>query len=271
MLAAHELHMKHKASTRQATIDELEITLPLLERFFAEEGFQAPPGQIRAELAGLLSGDESAVFLAWLDGVAVGVATVTTTRGLELGYSAEMEDLYVLPEARGQGVGSTLIEAVKSWCRSGGCTQVAVVVTPEGQAAHHLIEYYRSRGFQETGRTLLFAPLEQEGSPPYSENQEKPTMTEHPPYTDEGFTIVARVIQQKGYCGAGHHVGDEVIFDGQTVQGKVCIHALYSFLPKVLAMRYGAEFPWLQDKDVATHPCPDAWNPVVFEIRRLRT
>ena len=84
------------------------------------------------------------------------------------------------------------------------------------------------------------------------------------------FPIVARVIQVVGQCGAGHQVGDQVTFDGQTVQGKICIHALYSFLPKVLAMRYGAEFPWLQDPDVATHACPDAKNPVVFEIRRIR-
>ncbi len=95
-------------------------------------------------------------------------------------------------------------------------------------------------------------------------------MTDHPSYADTGFTIIARVIRQEGYCAAGHRVGDEIVFDGQTVQGKVCIHALYSFLPKVFAMRYGAEFPWLEDKDVATHACPDAWNPVVFEIRRVR-
>ncbi len=95
-------------------------------------------------------------------------------------------------------------------------------------------------------------------------------MTDHPPHTNDGFTIHARVIKQEGRCAAGHQVGDEVIFDGQTVQGKVCIHALYSFLPKVLALRYDAQFPWLEDKDIATHACPDAWNPVVFEIRRLR-
>jgi len=61
-----------------------------------------------------------------------------------------------------------------------------------------------------------------------------------------------------------------VIFDGQTVQGRICLSALYSFLPKVFAMRYGATFPWLSDPDVATHACPDARNPVVFEIRRIR-
>lgn len=95
-------------------------------------------------------------------------------------------------------------------------------------------------------------------------------MTEHSTHADEGYTIVAQVIRQEGRCNAGHRVGDQVLFDGQTVQGKVCIHALYSFLPKVFAMRYGAGFPWLQDQDVATHACPDAWNPVVFELRRVR-
>jgi uncharacterized repeat protein (TIGR04076 family) len=84
------------------------------------------------------------------------------------------------------------------------------------------------------------------------------------------YKIIARVIQKAGNCDAGHQIGDEVVFDGTTVQGKICIHALYSFLPKVFAMRYGAIFPWLKDPDTATHPCPDASNPVVFEIRRLR-
>ena len=95
-------------------------------------------------------------------------------------------------------------------------------------------------------------------------------MTDEPKRESKVFTIVAQVIRQEGHCGAGHQVGDQVVFDGLTVQGKMCIHALYSLLPKVFAMRYGAEFPWLADPDVATHACPDAWNPVVFEVRRMR-
>ena len=89
-------------------------------------------------------------------------------------------------------------------------------------------------------------------------------------YEDKGYKIVVRVISQGGTCIAGHRVGDTVVFDGQTVEGKVCLHALYSFLPKVFAMRYGAQFSWLKDPDVSTHACPDAFNPVVFEIRRVR-
>jgi uncharacterized repeat protein (TIGR04076 family) len=93
-------------------------------------------------------------------------------------------------------------------------------------------------------------------------------MAQEPP--EDGYTVIARVIRQEGRCAAGHQIGDEVVFDGLTVQGKICISALYSMLPKIFAMRYGATFPWLEDPDVATHACPDAWNPVVFEIRRIR-
>jgi len=115
---------------------------------------------MRTRLAGMLKDDDSAVFLAWLGNEAVGVATVTTSSGIELGLSAELEDLYVLPKARNSGVGSALIASVEDWCRMRGCTLISVVVTPEGQAAHNLIEYYHRRGFEETGRTLMFAHLD---------------------------------------------------------------------------------------------------------------
>lgn len=87
---------------------------------------------------------------------------------------------------------------------------------------------------------------------------------------DKVYKVIATVQSAKGHCSFGHQVGDRVVFDGETVQGRVCLSALYSFLPKVFAMRYGADFSWLEDKDVATHACPDAFNPVVFEIRRIR-
>jgi uncharacterized repeat protein (TIGR04076 family) len=86
------------------------------------------------------------------------------------------------------------------------------------------------------------------------------------------YKIVTKVISVRGTCEFGHTPGDEIVFDGETIRGRICLHALYSFLPKVFAMRYGADFPWLDanHKDVATHACPDAYNPVVFEIRRIQ-
>jgi uncharacterized repeat protein (TIGR04076 family) len=83
------------------------------------------------------------------------------------------------------------------------------------------------------------------------------------------YNVVARIIGQTGTCGRGHAVGDEVLFTGDSVQGRLCITALYSMLPKVFAMMYGAQLPWLEDQSVWTHACPDHENPVVFELRRV--
>jgi uncharacterized repeat protein (TIGR04076 family) len=80
--------------------------------------------------------------------------------------------------------------------------------------------------------------------------------------------VTAKVISIKGECGI-HKTGDICTFTTEGVQGKVCIHAMYSMLPKVFAMMYGAKFPWLQNPDISTHACPDAVNPVVFEITRI--
>jgi len=83
-------------------------------------------------------------------------------------------------------------------------------------------------------------------------------------------SVTAKVISVKGTCGLGHKVGDVVKFTESGVEGRICIHALYSMMPAVFAMLYDASFPWLQDPDKKTHPCTDAANPVVFEIARHR-
>lgn len=82
--------------------------------------------------------------------------------------------------------------------------------------------------------------------------------------------VRAKVTSVKGACELGHRVGDVVRFTDKGVEGPLCIHALYSMMPKVFAMMFNAEFPWAKDHpDTLTHPCPDAANPVVFELTRI--
>lgn len=79
--------------------------------------------------------------------------------------------------------------------------------------------------------------------------------------------VTVKVISQEGTCAAGHEEGDEIEFDFDTneIRGDVCLHALYSMFPKIFAIAYGASFPWTEQP---THACPDAKNPVVFEVTR---
>ena len=88
--------------------------------------------------------------------------------------------------------------------------------------------------------------------------------------SNEIIAVEAKVKSIKGTCAVGHKVGDVVRFTETGVENKICIHALYSMMSSVFAMMFDAQFPWLKDPDVKTHACPDAANPVVFEIRKVR-
>ena len=84
------------------------------------------------------------------------------------------------------------------------------------------------------------------------------------------YRVEMKVIEQKGTCEFGHRVGDVVKFDGETIEGKICWHSLCSVIYKVHGSLYGADYPWLKDKEVVWHPCPDFKNPVIYEIRRFK-
>jgi uncharacterized repeat protein (TIGR04076 family) len=85
------------------------------------------------------------------------------------------------------------------------------------------------------------------------------------------YDIEVIVKSQKGKCEFGHKVGDKIVFNGKSIKGDICYSALMVLLPKVYAMRYAADFPWAEENgDVIFNACPDADNPVVFRIRRVR-
>jgi aminoglycoside 6'-N-acetyltransferase I len=145
---------------QEVGVKSFETAFGLLERFFREEGFSTPVEEMRTTLHTMMTAPICAVFLAWRGKEAVGVSTVTTSVGIEYGRSAELEDLYVLPEQRGSGVASALIEAVCAWCSQKGVSVVLVTVTPEGETEHKLLDYYLRRGFTNTRRIILERTLD---------------------------------------------------------------------------------------------------------------
>jgi len=79
--------------------------------------------------------------------------------------------------------------------------------------------------------------------------------------------VTARVISQEGTCVAGHRVGDEFVIGQETPPG-MCSWAFYTLFPFAEVLQFGGSFPWEEDPGKATVACPDAANPVVFELRR---
>lgn len=85
----------------------------------------------------------------------------------------------------------------------------------------------------------------------------------------EMFPVKLKVVSQKGTCAAGHTEGDEFFSSGLTPEG-VCLEAFHALYPSLWALMMGGSFPWSQDPDACRIACPDAANPVVFELTRVR-
>ena len=85
----------------------------------------------------------------------------------------------------------------------------------------------------------------------------------------ERYEVAVKVVSQEGTCNAGHKVGDEWVISRHTPEG-ICLSAFNALFPNVRVLTFGGIFPWATDPDTSTVACPDAKNPVVFELRRLR-
>jgi len=84
------------------------------------------------------------------------------------------------------------------------------------------------------------------------------------------YPVKLKVISQKGTCEAGHKVGDEFDCSGLS-PGGICLFALNAIMPFLMPLMFGGTFPWSDDPDKAEAVCPDAENPVVFELQRVQT
>ena len=85
----------------------------------------------------------------------------------------------------------------------------------------------------------------------------------------ERHEVLIKVVSQKGKCEQEHKVGEEWVLGGKTPAG-ICCSAFAALLPNARTLMFSGSFPWETDPDVSTVACPDAKNPVVFELRRLR-
>ncbi|HEY3077575.1 MAG TPA: aminoglycoside 6'-N-acetyltransferase, partial [Burkholderiales bacterium] len=66
---------------------------------------------------------------------------------------AFLEGIYVLPEARRQGVAASLVDAVCRWARECGCCELASDALLENPLSHAV---HRALGFEETERVVFF-------------------------------------------------------------------------------------------------------------------
>ncbi len=104
--------------------DDLAGAIELLCRFFSEEGFDTAPETIAAHVRQLAGIEACGLFIAEDRGKTIGVATVSMEFGIEYGWWAEMGDLYLVPEYRGQGLSRQMVGAVETFLKDRGCSRL---------------------------------------------------------------------------------------------------------------------------------------------------
>lgn len=141
-----------------APVSEADIPalLPMMQALQIEDPFDQPFNSDRAIGALKEMLDHPALGRAWLielDARSIGYVVLTLTLSIELGGRAGMVDeLYVVPEHRGQGIGRAALQFVAEQADALGARVLLLEVSRSNERAKQL---YRSVGFEDRGYHLM--------------------------------------------------------------------------------------------------------------------
>jgi ribosomal protein S18 acetylase RimI-like enzyme len=140
-------------SLRLATIDDLPELFPRTTALNAHEAIALDPAVLHDALARLLR--EPGLGGAWLverDGAVIGYAIVSFGYDLEFnGRDGFLTELWIDPEARGGGAGTTALDLLASELRARDIHALHLVVRPENPA----VRLYQRSGFAVSPRLTM--------------------------------------------------------------------------------------------------------------------
>jgi GNAT superfamily N-acetyltransferase len=133
--------------------DDTTRIVPLIQAQVAASGRYAPdPDQLAEIVHALLISQFSDFLLAEVDGQALGVLQINYRLSTwEVAPYAVIEDFYLAPQLRGQGVGPRMLDYACGRAEARGSTFVETALLPEDRAARRL---YQQFGFADTPRSV---------------------------------------------------------------------------------------------------------------------
>jgi ribosomal protein S18 acetylase RimI-like enzyme len=131
-----------------ATTADAALVTRLLKAFFSHEGRVVP--HLGQNVEAILDDPGRGFFTLAGDR---GVATTTIRISAGGGASAEIEEIWVQPSARGQGLGSRLLRTAVAECRRRGIESIELRVTPDDQELG-IPDFYTKLGFSHGGRLI---------------------------------------------------------------------------------------------------------------------
>jgi GNAT superfamily N-acetyltransferase len=145
---------------RRADRDDIPTLLALMSEFYSESGYALDHVLAEAAFSAILS-DERLGYVWLIDEESqdVGYVVVALRFGMEYGgLMACLDDLFVVPQNRNKGLGTTALVQVRDFCKTIGIRAITVEVGFRNEPAQKV---YRRLGLAEApDRQLLALALE---------------------------------------------------------------------------------------------------------------
>jgi len=136
----------HIRPARQQDIDSMILLLKYL--FTIEEDFTFDPGRHASALQLLLANENALLLVAEVGGSVVGMCSgqivISTAEG---GLSLLVEDLAVVEQQQGKGIGRRLLQTLTEWAKSRRISRMQLLADRNNEPA---LKFYETRGWQST-------------------------------------------------------------------------------------------------------------------------
>lgn len=146
------------ARTCLATVDHLGDIIRLLAVQLSEHQIELDSGRLEAAVRGVMEDPTRGFFMVLqVDARTVGAAYVSFIWALEHGgHSAWLEEIFIDPAYRENGLGTRFLQAVMAECAARGCAALDLEI----DAAHERVRsLYHRHGFEELPRRRLVRRL----------------------------------------------------------------------------------------------------------------
>ena len=135
-------------TVRIARTEDVDRVTRLLKAFFSHEGRVVR--ELTQNVEAILDDPGRGFFTLAED---VGVATTTIRISAGGGCSAEIEEIWVQPSARGRGIGAELLRTAVGECKRRGIDSIELRVTPDDHEIG-IPDFYLKQGFSHGGRQI---------------------------------------------------------------------------------------------------------------------
>jgi ribosomal protein S18 acetylase RimI-like enzyme len=141
-LDVNSVSQKTPVTVRQASVGDLELLVPLFEAYRLFYRAASEPDRARRFLLERLQHNQSVILLAeFPGGEAAGFTQLYPSfSSLAMARLLVLNDLYVTPAARRQGIGSLLLAAALEYGRSAGAVRLTLSTEVTNSAAQALYE-----------------------------------------------------------------------------------------------------------------------------------